>query len=83
MVQVFNYAPGTGDAGLTTMSGSPSVTLSIKNGSGGTNTYGEFGTGTFTANASTESFNWNGAASTYTVLGTISVRQYRPPYRRD
>jgi hypothetical protein len=78
-VQVFNYAPGTGDQGLTTLSGSPSVTLSILNGDGGTNTYGEFATGTFTANASTETFDWNGAGSSYTVLGTISVRQLSLP----
>ena len=73
LVQIFNYAPGTGDPGLTTMSGSPAVTLSIANGSGGANTYGEFATGIFTANASTETFDWNGAGSSYTVLGLISV----------
>ncbi len=77
-VQDFNYAPGTGDMGLTTMSGSPAVTLSIKNGAGGANTYGEFATGTFTAAASTETFDWNGAGSSYTVLGSISVRQLPP-----
>jgi hypothetical protein len=77
-VQVFNYAPGTGDPGLTTLSGSPPVTLSILVGAGGTNTYGEFATGTFTAEASTESFNWNGAGSSYTVLGSISVRKLSP-----
>ena len=74
-VQIFNYAPGTGDPGLTTLSGSPAVTLSIATGSGGPSTYGEFATGTFAANASTETFDWNGAGSTYTVLGEISVRQ--------
>ena len=78
-VQVFNYAPGSGDQGLTTLSGSPQVTLSIRVGDGGTNTYGEFATGTFTAGAGTESFNWNGAGSSLTVLGSISVRQLSQP----
>ena len=77
-VQIFNYAPGTGDPGLTTVSGSPAVTLSIATGSGGPSTYGEFATGTFTANATTETFDWNGAGSTYTVLGAISVFQLPP-----
>ena len=60
------------------MSGSPAVTLSIANGSGGANTYGEFATGTFIADATTETFDWNGAGSTYTVLGEISVFQLPP-----
>ena len=73
-VQVFNYAPD-GDAGLTTLSGNPPAALSNLPGAGGTNTYGEFATGTFVATGTNESFNWNGAGSGYTVVGSISVRQ--------
>ncbi len=69
-VQVFNYA-NDGDAGLTTLSGTTPVTLSNLAGAAGANTYGEFATGTFTASSSTETFNWNGAGSSYTVLGAI------------
>jgi lysophospholipase L1-like esterase len=72
-VQVFNYAPD-GDSGLTTLSGSTPVTLSNLPGVGGVNTYGEFATGTFTANTPGEIFNWNGDGSSYTVIGAISVR---------
>ena len=72
-VQVFNWADD-GDAGLTTFSGSNSVTLSNLNGAGGAGTNGEFATGTFTATGSTETFNWNGAGSGFTVLGPISVQ---------
>ena len=71
-VQVFNYANDS-DAGLTTLSGSTPVTLGNLPGAGGPNTYGEFSTGTFTATGSTETFNWNGAGSGFTVLGAISV----------
>jgi hypothetical protein len=74
LVQVFNYAPD-GDAGLTTFSGSTPVTLSNLPGAGGANTYGEFATGTFVATGTNESFNWNGAGSGYTVVGSISVRE--------
>jgi lysophospholipase L1-like esterase len=70
-VQVFDYA-GDGDAGLTTFSGSTPVTLSTA-GSGATG--GSFATGTFTATGATETFNWKGAGSSYTVLGAISVRK--------
>jgi lysophospholipase L1-like esterase len=70
-VQIFDYA-GDGDAGLTTFSGSTPVTLTTT-GSGATG--GSFATGTFTATGATESFNWNGAGSSYTVLGAISVRK--------
>ena len=72
-IQVFNYAPD-GDAGLTTLSGTTPVSLSNLPGSGGINTYGEFSTGTFYATSASEFFNWNGAGSTYTVIGCISVR---------
>jgi lysophospholipase L1-like esterase len=72
-VQIFDYA-NDGDAGLTTLSGSPSVTLSNLAGAAGAGTNGEFATGTFTATGTTESFNWSGAGSGYTVLGAISVR---------
>jgi hypothetical protein len=72
-VQVFNYA-NDGDPGLTTFSGATNVTLSNLPGSGGAGTYGEFATGTFTATTTNESFYWNGAGSTFTVLGAISVR---------
>jgi hypothetical protein len=71
-VQVFNYV-SDGDAGLTTFSGSNSVTLSNLPGSGGPGTYGEFATGNFTPTSSTETFNWAGAGSAYTVLGAIYV----------
>ncbi|HXC35938.1 MAG TPA: hypothetical protein VNV43_08680 [Candidatus Acidoferrales bacterium] len=71
-VQVFNYAVDN-DAGLTTFSGSNSVTLSNLPGAGGPSTYGEFATGTFTATSGTETFNWAGAGSAYTVLGAIYV----------
>jgi hypothetical protein len=71
-VQVFNYA-NDGDPGLTTLSGSTPVTLSNLAGAGGANTYGEFATGTFTATGITETFNWNGAGSGYTVLGAIYI----------
>jgi len=73
LVQVFNFAPD-GDAGLTTLSGATPVTLSNLPGAGGINTYGEFASGTFIATSTTEAFNWNGAGSSYTVLGAISVR---------
>ncbi len=72
-VQVFNYA-NDGDPGLTTFSGATNVTLSNLPGAGGAGTYGEFATGTFTATTTNESFYWNGAGSTFTVLGAISVR---------
>jgi len=71
-VQVFNYA-NDGDPGLTTLSGTTPVTLGNLPGAGGTGTYGEFSTGTFTATSTSESFLWNGAGSSYTVLGAISV----------
>ncbi len=73
LVQVFNYAPD-GDAGLTTLSGATPVTLSNLPGAAGVNTYGEFATGIFAATSTAEFFNWNGAGSSYTVLGAISVR---------
>ena len=73
VVQVFNYAPD-GDAGLTTFSGETPVTLGNLPGAGGSNTYGEFATGTFVATNTSETFNWNGAGSGYTVVGAISVR---------
>jgi hypothetical protein len=71
-VQVFNYVSDN-DAGLTTLSGSTPVTLGNLPGAGGANTYGEFATGTFTPTGTTETFNWNGAGSGYTVLGAIYV----------
>jgi len=71
-VQVFNYA-NDNDAGLTTFSSSNSVTLSNAQGAGGASTYGEFATGTFIASSDTETFNWVGAGSAYTVLGAIYV----------
>lgn len=71
-VQVFNYASDN-DPGLTTLSGSNSVTLGNLPGAGGPNTYGEFATGTFTASSGTETFNWAGAGSGFTVLGAIYV----------
>ena len=73
-MQVFNYAPDN-DAGLTTLSGTTPVTLSNLPGAGGANTYGEFATGTFVATSTNETFNWNGAGSSYTVVGAISVRK--------
>ena len=78
LVQVFNYAPD-GDPGLTTFSGTTPVTLSNLPGAGGTNTYGEFATGTFVATNTSETFNWNGDGSGYTVVGAISVRELSPP----
>ncbi len=72
-VQVFNYA-NDADQGLTTLSGTTTVTLNNLPGAGGNNTYGEYATGTFTASSTNESFNWNGAGSGYTVLGAISVQ---------
>ncbi|HXC35937.1 MAG TPA: hypothetical protein VNV43_08675, partial [Candidatus Acidoferrales bacterium] len=77
LVQVFNYAPD-GDQGLTTFSGATPVTLSNLPGAGGTNTYGEFVTGTFVATNVSETFNWNGDGSGYTVVGAISVRKLLP-----
>lgn len=71
-VQVFNYA-NDNDDGLTTLSGSPSVTIGNLPGLAGANTYGEFATGTFIAASTNESFDWNGAGSGFTVLGAISV----------
>jgi hypothetical protein len=71
-IQVFNYA-NDGDAGLTTLTSSNSVTLSNQAGSGGANTYGEFATGAFTPSGSTETFTWVGAGSAYTVLGSIYI----------
>jgi hypothetical protein len=72
-VQVFNYA-NDGDPGATALSGSTSVTLTNLPNASGPGTFGQFATGTFTAGGSTETFNWNGAGSAYTVLGAISVR---------
>jgi hypothetical protein len=72
-VQVFNYA-NDGDPGLTTLSGTTPATLSNLPNAGGAGTYGEFATGTFTASSTNESFYWNGAGSSFTVLGAISVR---------
>jgi hypothetical protein len=72
-VQVFNYA-NDGDDGYTTLSGSTPVTIGNLPGLAGPGTYGEFATGEFTATGSTETFNWAGAGSTYTVLGAISVQ---------
>jgi hypothetical protein len=59
---------------LTTFSGSTPVTIGNLPGMAGPNTYGEFATGTFFATAPTETFNWNGADSAYTVVGAISVQ---------
>jgi alpha-1,3-glucanase-like protein/carbohydrate binding protein with CBM6 domain len=72
-VQVFNYI-NDGDAGLTKLSGTTPVTLSNAPGAGGSGTNGEYATGTFTATGTTETFNWNGQGSGYTLLGSISVR---------
>ena len=71
-VQIFNYV-SDGDPGLTTFSGTNTVTLGNLPGAGGANTYGEFATGTFTATNSTETFDWTGAGSAYTVVGAIYV----------
>ena len=71
-VQVFNYA-NDNDQGLTTFTGSTPVTIGNLPGMAGPNTYGEFATGTFIATGPTETFNWNGAGSTFTVVGAISV----------
>lgn len=73
-VQIFNYV-SDGDPGLTTFSGTNTVTLGNLPGAGGANTYGEFATGTFTATNSTETFDWTGAGSTYTVVGAIYVSE--------
>ena len=73
LAQVFSYAPD-GDPGLTTLSGTTPVTLSNLPGAAGVNTYGEFANGTFTASSTSENFDWNGAGSSYTVIGSISVR---------
>jgi hypothetical protein len=72
-VQVFNFAPD-GDPGLTTFSGVTPPTLNNLPGAGGTNTYGEYATGSFTATGSNEMILWNGAGSSYTVVNSISVR---------
>lgn len=72
-IQVFSYAPD-GDAGLTTLGGTTPVSLSNLPGSGGIGTYGEFSTGTFYATNASEFFDWNGAGSSYTVMGCISIR---------
>src|SRR5258707_4638321 len=71
-VQVVNYA-NDNDPGLTTLTGSNSVTLNNLPGSGGASTFGEFTTGTFTPSSSTETFTWSGAGSAFTVLGAIYV----------
>jgi hypothetical protein len=73
-VQVFNYVSDN-DAGFTTLSGTNTVTLGNLPGAGGPNTYGEFASGTFTATNSTETFDWTGAGSTYTVVGAIYVSE--------
>ena len=73
LVQVFNYAPD-GDPGLTTLSGATPVTLSNLPGAAGVNTFGEFANGTFIASSTSEIVDWNGAGSSYTVIGSISVR---------
>ena len=52
-VQIFNFAPD-GDPGLTTFFGVTQATLSNLPGAGGPNTYGEFGTGSFTATGPNE-----------------------------
>lgn len=72
-VQIFNFAPD-GDPGLTTFSGVTPATLSNLPGAGGTNTYGEYATGSFTATGTNEMILWNGAGSSYTVVNTVSVR---------
>jgi hypothetical protein len=73
LVQVFNFAPD-GDPGLTTFSGVNSATLDNLPGAGGANTYGEYATGSFMATGSTEMILWNGAGSSYTVVGSVSLR---------
>jgi hypothetical protein len=73
-VQIFNFV-SDGDPGLTTFSGTNTVTLGNLPGAGGANTYGEFATGIFTATNSTETFDWTGAGSTFTVVGTIYVSE--------
>ena len=71
-VQIFDRADD-GDAGATTYtSGSSSVTLTDGAGTGG-NGVGDFVTGSFTATSGTETFNWAGAGSQFTVLGAVSV----------
>jgi hypothetical protein len=72
-VQIFSYAPD-GDTGLTTFSGITPATLSNLPGFAGPNTYGEYATGSFTAAGSTEMILWNGANSSYTVVGPILVQ---------
>ena len=72
-VQIFNFAPD-GDPGLTTFSGITSATLDNLPGAGGANTYGEYATGSFTATGSIEMILWNGAGSSYTVVGSVSLR---------
>ena len=67
-----NYA-NDNDQGLTTFSGSTPVTIGNLPGMAGPNTYGEFATGTFISTGPTETFNWNGAGSAFTVVGAISV----------
>lgn len=76
-VQVFNYA-NDGDPGLTSFSGTKAVTLNNLPGAGGAGTYGEFGTGIFTATRTSETFAWAGAGSKFTVVGAISVRDVTP-----
>ncbi|MGA2869821.1 MAG: hypothetical protein ABSF34_11770, partial [Verrucomicrobiota bacterium] len=73
-VQIFNFV-SDGDPGLTTFSGTSTVTLGNLPAAGGANTYGEFTTGTFTATNSTETFDWTGAGSTFTVVGAIYVSE--------
>ena len=73
-VQIFNFV-SDGDPGLTTFSGTSTVTLGNLPAAGGANTYGEFATGTFTATNSTETFDWTGAGSAYTVVGAIYVSE--------
>jgi hypothetical protein len=66
-VQIFNYA-ADGDQGLTTFSSLGGNTVTISNlGSG------QFATGTFTATGTTQSFDWAGAGSGFTVVGSINV----------
>jgi len=73
-VQVFNYANDS-DNGFTTLSGLNSVTIGNLPGLSGPNTYGQFATGIFTPTSSTETFNWTGAGSSYTVIGAIYVSE--------
>jgi hypothetical protein len=73
-VQIFNFV-SDGDPGLTTFSGTNTVTLGNLPNAGGANTYGEFATGIFTATNSTETFDWTGAGSGYTVVGAIYVSE--------